>query len=178
MSTSLSIPGILARVQWVFTSTGTAGDTSTSSSFSYSKALTNGTGANQANRMFAVNTTLGTSATVNYDLAGSLTDVFGATITFARIKAVYFELTTDTAATSVLFGGHATLAWGTFFSTADTLDNDQPSVKVRNGGVFLLSAPDATGYPVTAGSEDILSIVNQDASNLATYKLVLIGSAT
>src|SRR5688572_14836683 len=50
--------------------------------------LTSGTGANQADMMWHDTRTLGASASENLDLAGSLTNAFGTTQTFARIKMV------------------------------------------------------------------------------------------
>ena len=51
-------------------------------------ALDNGTGANQADKVFTDTRTVTTGATDSLDLAGSLTDAFGATITLARVKAI------------------------------------------------------------------------------------------
>ena len=177
MALSLSIPSILARVQWVFTNTGTSGDTSTASSFSYTKSLTSGTSASQADRFYAISSTLAGGATSNVDLAGSLVDVFGNTITFARIKVIYVELTADTTSTGLSVGGHATAALANWITSTDSLANDAPAVKIRNGGCFLLACTDATGYAVTATTADILKLTNLDGTNTATYKLALVGAS-
>src|SRR5690554_2219486 len=54
----------------------------------YSKNFSNGTGAGQANIWWHDQRTIAASGSENLDLAGSLTDVFGATKTFTRIKAI------------------------------------------------------------------------------------------
>src|SRR5688500_2046313 len=51
-------------------------------------SLASGFGANQADRIFSETRTIAASGTNEMDLAGTLTDIFGAVITFARIKAI------------------------------------------------------------------------------------------
>lgn len=177
MATSLTISGITARLPWTFESVQTWANSSNSYAFGYTKSLTNGTGANQADLLYVVQSTLSASSSTNVDLAGSATDVFGSTITFARVKAIYFELTTATTATSVAIGGASSNGFANWISSAGTFGTDQPKVVVRNGGVFLLVAPDATAYAVTAGTGDILKLTNQDGSNVATYNLAIVGAS-
>lgn len=172
MSTSLSIDSIISKVIWTFTKTETFGDnTSQSSNFSFTSNLTNGVIANTADRLFVNQTTLAAGATLNLDLAGSLTDVFGGLITFVKVKYFYFQLTTDTTASSVTLGGHGSAAAPLWFSA--TTDK----VTVRNGGFFSIYAPDVTGYPVVTTTGDLLKIVNNDGSNVATYKIVIVGTS-
>lgn len=172
MSTTLSIDNITNKVLWTFTKTENFGDsTSQASSFTFTGSLSNGVIANQADRLYINQTTLAAGATLNLDLAGSLIDVFGSTITFVKVKYFYFELTTDTTSSSVTLGGHATAAAPLWF--ADVTDK----VTVRNGGFLSIYAPDVTGYPVTATTGDILKIVNNDGSNVATYKIVIVGTS-
>jgi hypothetical protein len=54
----------------------------------YTKTFANGALAGQADRIWADTGTLAASANTDLDLAGALTDVFGATVTFARVKAL------------------------------------------------------------------------------------------
>lgn len=177
MATSLTITAASAKVQWEFTNEHAWGNSTNASSYSYSKRLTNGTAINNADKIYISSSTLAGGASVNLDLAGTLADMFGNTITFARIKVIYVELTTDTTSTGLLVGGHATAAFGNWITSADTLDNDQPKVRVRNGGCFFLCAPDATAYAVTATTDDLLTLTNADGSNTATYKVVLVGAS-
>lgn len=176
MATTLT-SGCSASIRWSYTSSLAWGGPSDSAGYSYSNSMANGTGAAQADLVYILDTTLAAGATLNVDLAGTVTNVFGTTLTFARVKVIYLELLDDTTASSVLLGGHATAALANWITSADTLDNDQPKVRVRNGGVFLLSAPDATAYVVTATTEDLLTLTNADGSNIATYRLVIIGSS-
>lgn len=176
MATSLTVNSILAKVNFGFTNTNSFGTSSEcNATFDYSTTLSNGTGAGAAQKVYAATLTISASTTTNLDLAGSLTDLFGNVITFSKIKVIYVELDTTTTASSILVGGHATLALANWITSADTLDNDQPAIRVRNNGVFMLACRDATGYAVTATTEDMLSIENEDASNAATVNVCLIG---
>ncbi|RWB65402.1 MAG: hypothetical protein EOQ49_32270, partial [Mesorhizobium sp.] len=78
------------------------------------KALTNGTGANQADLLFADTRTLSASATEDLDLAGALADVFGTTITMVEVVAILIladagntnnVVIGDSASPVPLFGG-------------------------------------------------------------------------
>ncbi len=147
-----------------------------SDSVSWSGSFTDGSGASQANKLYAELLTIAASASNNLDLAAGVTDPFGTTFSFTLVKIIYVEVTTTTAATSIQVGGHATAAVNTIFGSADTHDNDQPCIKVRNGGVFFLGCTDATGYAVTATTEDILLLKNLDGVAGATVKIVLVGA--
>lgn len=132
--------------------------------------LTNGTGANQADQMFSDQRTLAASATEDLDLAGVLTDSFGAAITFARIKVIMIMAAAGNT-NNVLVGGAASAQFVNW--VADATDK----VVVRPGGVLLLAATDATAYAVTATTGDLLRIGNSAAGTSVTYDIVLIGAS-
>ncbi len=174
MSTSLTVNPIKMNVGWDFQSTNTFGtNTILNARFDYSKTLANGTGSGNASKMAAVTYTIGTSATQAIDLAASLTDPFGNSITFALVKVIYIELSNATAASAIRIGGGSDGA-GTaalanlFVSTSDI-------IRVRNGGCFMIACTDGTGYAVTATTADILGIKNEDASNTATVNVFICG---
>lgn len=132
--------------------------------------LTNGTGANQADRLWADTRTINASSNEDLDLAGSLTDAFGATITLARVKLIYVKAAAGNT-NNVVVGGAASnglLNW-----VADATDK----INVRPGGVLLLAAPDATAYAVTAATGDLLRIANSGAGTSVTYDIVIVGSS-
>ena len=129
--------------------------------------LTNGTGANQANACFTDTRTLTASSSENLDLAGSLVDAFGSTLTFTKIKSVMITAAA-TNTNDVLVGGHATAAVTFFGDVTDV-------VKVKPGGCLLLTAPDANGFAVTAITADMLKVANSAGGTSVTYTIVLIG---
>lgn len=163
---------ITAGISWTYTNVLTGSiNTQNANSHTYSQKLTNGTGASgTADLLYAVKTTIAGAGSTTLDLAGTLTDFFGNVLTMARAKYMYFNLTADTTASDVSIG-NATAPLLNWISAATS------TVKVRNGGLFLLGGPDATGYAVTATTADGLKVLNNDATNTATLKLAVIGSS-
>ncbi len=124
--------------------------------------LANGTGENQANIMWH-DRRLVTAATpddvLNLDLAGGLTDVFGTTLSFVKIKAMLFINRgipngsggwTTALGADLLIGGASANQFDTFVNASGTA-----KIVVPSGGALLMSAP-VDGWAVTAGTGDIL----------------------
>ncbi|NUS86322.1 MAG: hypothetical protein HOY75_27270 [Streptomyces sp.] len=131
--------------------------------------LASGTGANQADRIFADTRTLAASATEDLDLAGVLSDPLGAALTFARIKAVLIRAAAGNT-NSVNVTRPAANGVPLFLAASDGL-------AVRPGGLFLWVAPDATGVAVTAGTGDLLTLTNSAGSTGVTYDVIIIGAS-
>jgi hypothetical protein len=148
----------------------TVGNTANTSGYSYSRAFTNGTAINTIDLVYVTSGTLAASGTLNVDLAGSVTNFFGTTLTFARVKVMYLENTTDTSSSAIAFGNHAAPLVNWISAATST-------VAVRNGGCLFLCAPDATAYAVTATTADGLKLTNSDGTNSATYKLCIAGAS-
>ncbi len=138
-------------------------------SFSKTHDLANGTGANQADKIFSDTRQLAASATENLDLAGVLTDAFGATLTFTKIKALMVAAK-STNTNDVLVGGAASNQFLSWVGDASDV------VKVKPGGMFLITAPDANGLAVTATSGDLLKIANSAGSTVVDYDIIVIGT--
>lgn len=130
---------------------------------------TSGTGANQGDRRFHDQRTLSASGTEDLDLAGSLTDVFGNTITFARIKMVLVTAASGNT-NNVNVTRPASNGVPLFLAASD-------GVAIRPGGGFLWWAPDSTGVAVTAGTGDLLTFTNSAGSTSVTYDVVIIGAS-
>lgn len=137
--------------------------------YSQTYTLTNGTSANQANMMWADTRTLTASSTEDLDVAGGLTNAFGDTVTFTRLKGIIvFAAAANT--NNVLVGGDGTAAIASLTSNVNDI------IVVRPGGFIALVAPDATGYAVTATTADILQVANSAGSTSVTYDIILIGT--
>lgn len=115
-----------------------------------SATMANGTSTNQADMVWHDRRTL-VATSENIDLAGSLTSVFGATLTFATCKALLINNRTTTAGATLTVGGAAANAFSAIF--ADATDK----LIIQPGGCALFFAP-RTGYTVTAATGDILKI--------------------
>jgi hypothetical protein len=154
----------------VATETATADLASPSAAVVYKKEFTwaNGTGADQGDLIFSDQRTLTASATENLDLAGVLTNQFGATLTFARVNAIAV-CAASANTNNVLVGGAATNAFVNWVSDATDV------VAIRPGGCVVLVARDATGYAVTAGTGDILKVTNSAGSTSVVYDVLIVG---
>ena len=91
MATALALT-IKAAIEWTWTEAiGTdVGSVVDQSKFDYNQTLANGTGSNQADRVWRKRTTLTGSGTVDYDLNALTYTLFGATVSLnlQNVKAV------------------------------------------------------------------------------------------
>lgn len=129
-----------------------------------------GVGANQANRIWSDTRTISASGTDTIDLAGSLTDAFGQSLTFARVKA-FLVAASPNNMNNVVVGG-ATNAFASWLGDASD------TIVIRPGGLLMLVAPDATGYVVTGGSADEIRVANSAGGSSVTYDVIVIGGAS
>lgn len=132
-------------------------------------SFTNGTGADQANQTFVDTRTLSASATENLDLAGGLTDAFGTTLTMTRIKAMVIQAARSNV-NDVMVGGAASNAIAALFGDATDV------ARIKPGGMIMWVAPDATGYPITATTADLLKIANSAGSTSVTYTIAILAT--
>lgn len=130
-------------------------------------AFTDGTGAGQANRLWHDKRTVNASTNDDIDLAGVLADVYGTTITLARVKALIIQHVSGTNALTI--GGAPTNPWISWLlATGD-------GVILRPSGLLVLATNEATGYTVTGGSADVLRVAN-GAGNPVDYKITILGA--
>ena len=136
------------------------------------QALTSGTGAGQADLLFADVRTVAGGANDDLDLAGGLTDVYGNTITMAELVGVLLINAPQSGTantTDLTLGGGSNPVAGFLGGTAPTIGPIKP------GGVLFIGASDAAGLGVvTAGTGDILRISNSAGAS-ATYQVAILG---
>jgi hypothetical protein len=137
-------------------------------STSASTAFTAGTGAGAIDRVYADERTLAASGTEDIDLA-TYTDVFGAAVSMARIKAVYIKA--DAANTNNV-------------QVTRPASNGIPWLMAAGDGIALRpgawqmwgsGSADATGVVVTAATGDLITITNSAGTTGVTYKIVILG---
>ena len=127
-----------------------------------------GTGAGKIDKVWSDQRTLAASATEDLDLAGSLTDVFGGTITLATVKLLCVEASAANT-NNVVLGGASSNAW-------DALLGDTGTFTLRPGQVFLTALLDAAGLGGPAGTADLLKVANSAGSTSVTYDIFLYGA--
>jgi hypothetical protein len=156
-------------VGWSFTTLTTGGNSLGSpkavETLSISQAFTSGTTSNAVDLSFGKSFTLSASATNTHDVAGSLVDGLGNTLTMAEVVGVLIYNTTLTTG-SYLTVGADTNALINMLNAAGT-------VRVGPGGVFLCYSP-VDGFAVTASTGDIIKVVNAGVGS-TTYSLAIIG---
>ncbi len=132
-------------------------------------AISDGTGAGQSDQKFSDNRNLLAAASDLLDLAGSLIDAFGNTLTFVEVTAIYIKAKATNIGNIRIGGAAANPFQGPFVDVSDKID-------LLPGEVFLVTnIASATGWAVVAGTGDILEIENLDGSNAADYDIIIIG---
>lgn len=130
--------------------------------------LASGTGANQADLLWCDERTISASSSENLDLAGSLTDAFGATLTMVEVVAIIISASSGNT-NDVVVGAAGSNPLPLFGGTSGT-------IAVRPGGLFVIAAPNAAGQvTVTAGTGDILKVANSSSGSSVTYKIMVVG---
>jgi hypothetical protein len=159
----VSVAGVLTQVR------ASPGNIDDPSGWTYTgPSYTSGTGAGNVDRKYIAQLTIVAGGNVVLNLS-SLTDSFGNAIAFLRVKQLYIELTTATAAASILIGG-ATNPFGNWI-TPSTAQKRQ-----RNGTAFFDGAcRDATGHVVVPTTGDQLKIANEDGALAAVVNVEIEG---
>jgi hypothetical protein len=144
----------------------------------YALALTDGTGANQAQLVWSDSRTATNDGDV-LDLT-ALADDRG-TVSFTAIKAVYVR---NTGAVALLLNRHSfdngnvtpANSWASMLEyDAGVCEDAAPAIAVPAGGAFAITAPGGSGYPVSSSSRN-LAVAAPGSST--TYDIVLIGEGT
>jgi hypothetical protein len=137
--------------------------------YSFGATLATGTAANLADRVFHDRRTLGTATSENLDLAGSLTDPLGNTVSMAKVKGLLIQNRTATAGAYLLVGGAASNQFP-FLNAVGEKCRVGPS-----GMAFFWNPVD--GFTVTAGTGDQLKIDNPGAVASIDYDIFIIGTS-
>jgi hypothetical protein len=119
----------------------------------------------EANILFADSRTLAASANEDLDLAGVLTNAFGATIAAAEVVAIFISAaegnTNSVSVTRPASNGFA----GPFLAAGD-------GVSVKPGEFTFFASQ--SGWAVTAGTGDLINVANSGAGTSVTYDIVII----
>lgn len=140
------------------------------------KAFADGSGINQANKVYQAKITLTGSGTSTIDLDSTLTGPL-ATVSFSRIYLLAIRRTDTPVATTqdenVKIGGDWILT-KYLVPGADTLA--AVTLPLRPGGTFFVVAPDATGIAVTASTGDEITLTNASSADTTHIEIVILGS--
>lgn len=149
----------------------------------YSFATTSGTGNNKADLIFHDNRTIATGASEKIDMfdlaidgGAAQTDALGLAYAAVALRLLAIRITsTALAGEDLKIGGEGTVeAWQSLFHVSGTL-SDTAGAVVKSGGLFLVYAPLAAGYPIADSGNDLLKIANAGASSIS-YDIVIVAA--
>lgn len=129
--------------------------------------MANGTTTGLVSQMWHDTRNLGASATEDLDLAGGLTNAFGVTLTFVRLKFLYI-VASSANTNSVIVSRKATTGIPIF-------DADGDSITLGPGEFFIYGSP-TTGKAITATTDDTLTFTNSAGSTGVDYSIVMVGT--
>jgi hypothetical protein len=132
----------------------------------YPWKIVSGTGADQADLIFSDQRLLGAGANEDLDLAGVLASVYGATLTFVRLKGIIVKAA-DANPNAMTLSRPATNGIVLFAAAGD-------AITLPPGAVFAWFTPKGTGVAVTAATGDLLNILAGAGGN-HIYDIVIIG---
>lgn len=127
----------------------------------FTSSYTNGTGANQANAFFADTRTLAATSE-SFDL-NAITDTFGATLNFTKVKLLYIKNKSSTA-------GQTLTVDGDFIAAFD--NGSAPNHIIGAGGIFFIESP-ISGFTVTNSTQDTLTLTNAASFD---YDIFILGT--
>jgi hypothetical protein len=137
-------------------------------SISLTTQYTNGTGAGAINLIYAKQIALVASTPQTLDLT-TLTDLSGATVSFARIRELVVQVVTTTAGFNVTLGNAAATSFAAFWGAAGT-------DTVFAGAIRYFTDPTSVGVgvgAVTSGTSKSLKL--DPGSNNVTINLLIAG---
>lgn len=172
MASVLDYVKIKAYVDWKFSNTLDGNDAEYIGFQKMDDSLADGNAIDKAEHVWYDERTVNASATDSLDLAGSLTNAFGATITFTKLKLIMVENRSTTAGDILHITRPAANGVPWAGAAADY-------VNLGPGGTFLLYCPSVAGIAtVTAATGDLIDIVEAGGANNVTYRITLVGTDT
>lgn len=133
-------------------------------------SLLNGVGLDKAEKVWQSTRTLAASATEDLDLSGGLTDIYGVSLTFTKIKAILIAALK--ANTNDVIVGNAAINALLLFGVATA------TRAIKPGSFDLYTDNSAAGIVVTAGTGDLLKILNGGGGTGVTYDIIVVGETT
>lgn len=173
MGTILTRASVSIDLRWLFENVLDQGNAKYDRQSLFVDSLVDGDAVDSAQVVFYDEVALGASGTQNYDLYGGLTDAFGNTINFTKLKGLFIHNTSSTAGDILKLDNSDTD--GLDLITSTTAD-DNANILIGPGGVFFWWNPSLAGHAVTDATSDSFDIIEQGGSNTVTYRIAIIGT--
>ena len=131
----------------------------------YPQTFADGIADGQFDQIYTDTFSIAASGTLNYDVRGSLLDVFGSAFTPAEIVGLICYA--DAANVNNVVLGNDTNAVPIFSAVT-------ASIAIRPGSLFAITASGA-GIATTAATGDIIKLTNSGAGTAVTGGIILLG---
>lgn len=172
MADTLSLT-LEAFVKWRYADTLDLSSVVDTSSMEYEQDLTDGTGANQADKFWHDTLSIGVNASVDLQLDALTQSIFGSTvtITLVKVKGIFIINNLTTAGDELIVGGGT----NPFLKPWNDVTNAREFI--GPGGMWFNSNP-VDGWTVTGSSNDNLRIANPSGnSGTAAPKILIWGTS-
>ncbi len=137
--------------------------------------FSDGAGAQKSEQHWHDRRSIADAANDDLDLAGVLTNRFGDTVTFTKLKAIAVA-NRDTITHLDVGGAAANPITSIFAGTGTSKVRIPPAVSADNPSIWAMWATDADGWAVTAGSADTLRIAHGGVGTVAaSYDIFILG---
>lgn len=159
-----------ARVAWLFQESLDLSTVTDNSNLEYKKSLSDGAGADQADKIWHDTRTLAAGASDDLDLTALANTVYGSTVTInlAKVAAILLVNTSSVAGDKLWLDSSVANAYtGPFAGSATS------KVEIGADSPLLLVAKKDTFGATSAGNR-VLRVTNP-GSNSVTYKIVVLG---
>jgi hypothetical protein len=137
--------------------------------------LTSGTGVGQADKIWHDTRTLTASSTENLDLAGTglLDPITQAVLTFVRVKGLFVAAAAGNT-NDVIVGANVANGWAGLIGPTGASGG---TITLKPGSAFMAFTTDATAWPVTGGTGDLIKVTNSAGGTSVDYSIVVIGAS-
>ncbi len=137
--------------------------------FDVIQALTTGVGLDQADIAWWDTTRNLAATSEDLDLSGNLTDAFGVTVAFAKVKGLFVRNRSTAAGEVLIIGAASANQFALFDAVTD-------SISLGPDGTFMLWEPSLAGKTVTASTADLLKMDSVAAT--FNYDICIIGTSS
>lgn len=137
--------------------------------YPYKRTWTNGTTVDKADLIFSDTRTINASSNEDLDLAGSLSSMYGTTLTYVELKCIIIKAAAANT-NAVRVTRPASNGVPLFLAASDGID-------VFPDGVFFWACPADGKVTVTAATGDLINVANSSSGTSVTYDVVIIGAS-
>lgn len=162
---------IKASLAWLFQESLDLATVEDDAKLDYDRSFADGTGTDQADKIWHDSRTLAAGASDDLDLNTLTNSIFGSTVTinFAKIKAILIVNVATTTGEDLTVGGAASQEWTAWVGAGGD------KVRVPADSCLLISNR-KSGWAVTNGASDTLRITNTGAGPI-TYRIAILGTS-